>query len=246
MKLTEKKINDVVRKRNTTNQSSYIVGGGSSTLKQLSDTAIANESNGDVLVYNSTSEKWENKEKAPKAEEADKVPWTGVEDVISGGTGAKNEFNICDATPDNSRMWINYRGRQGSSLTSAITEYLFGNGQGARTNVTVRAYNFFADSALSIVSDARKKEVTDDQMVLDIDAIAEAPSVLFRWRDSDDKTEHVGTIAQYWQKILPQVVLKDKDGMLSMDYSTAALVATISIARELRKIKEILQRNELR
>ena len=214
-------------------------GEGVSSLKQLRDTAIENEADGDVLVYDSDDEKWKNQEKAPKAvhaDEADEVPWTGVQDVITGG----NEFNICDTKPNNNRMWFNYGGRQGGQLSSAITEYDFGNGRGSRSGVTVRAANFFADSAVSVVSDERKK-IISKEMVLDLDKIADAPSVLFKWRDSNEETEHVGTIAQYWQKVMPQVVCEDQEGNLSMQYGTAALVAVISVARELREIKKLLK-----
>ena len=214
-------------------------GEGVSSLKQLRDTEIENEADGDVLVYDSTDEKWKNQEKAPKAvhaDEADEVPWTGVQDVITGG----NEFNICDTTPNNNKMWFNYRGRQGGQLSSAITEYDFGNGRGSRSGVTVRAANFFADSAVSVVSDERKK-IVSKEMVLDLDKIADAPSVLFKWKDQHEETEHVGTIAQYWQEVLPQVVCEDKEGNLSMQYGTAALVAVISVARELREIKKLLK-----
>jgi hypothetical protein len=232
-------------------------GEGVSSLKQLRDTEIENEADGDVLVYNATDEKWKNQEKAPKAVhadeadeadhaleadhaiKADKVPWTGVQDVITGSPSA-NEFNICDTTPSNNKMWFNYRGRQGGQLSSAITEYDFGNGRGSRSGVTVRAANFFADSAVSVVSDERKK-IVSKEMVLDLDKIADAPSVLFKWRDSNEETEHVGTIAQYWQKVLPQVVCEDQERNLSMQYGTAALVAVISVARELREIKKLLK-----
>ena len=217
-------------------------GEGVSSLKQLRDTAIENEADGDVLVYDSDDEKWKNQEKAPKAvhaDEADEVPWTGVQDVITGSPNA-NEFNICDTTPSSNKMWFNYGSRQGGQLSSAITEYDFGNGMSSRTGVTVKAANFFADSAVSVVSDERKK-IVSKEMVLDLDKISDAPSVLFKWRDSQDETEHVGTIAQYWQKVLPQVVCEDHEGNLSMQYGTAALVAVISVARELREIKKLLK-----
>ena len=217
-------------------------GEGVSSLKQLRDTAIENEADGDVLVYNSTDEKWKNQEKAPKAvhaDEADEVPWTGVQDVITGSPNA-NEFNICDTTPSSNKMWFNYGSRQGGQLLSAITEYDFGNGRSSRSGVTVRAANFFADSAVSVVSDERKK-IVSKKMVLDLDKIADAPSVLFKWKDQHEETEHVGTIAQYWQKVLPQVVCEDQEGNLSMQYGTAALVAVISVARELREIKKLLK-----
>lgn len=217
-------------------------GEGASSLKQLRDTAIENEADGDVLVYNATDEKWKNQEKAPKAvhaDEADEVPWTGVQDVITGSPSA-NEFNICDTTPSSNKMWFNYGSRQGGQLSSAITEYDFGNGRRSRSGVTVRAENFFADSAVSVVSDERKK-IVSREIVLDLDKIADAPAVLFKWRDSQEDTEHVGTIAQYWRDVMPQVVCEDHEGNLSMQYGTAALVAVISVARELREIKKLLK-----
>ena len=242
MKLSRDAIQRMVNDRGGNSGGGNSGGGGGegvSSLKQLRDTAIENEADGDVLVYNATDEKWKNQEKAPKAvhaDEADEVPWTGVQDVITGG----NEFNICDTTPSSNKMWFNYGSRQGGQLLSAITEYDFGNGRSSRSGVTVRAENFFADSAVSVVSDERKK-IVSKEMVLDLDKIADAPAVLFKWRDSQEDTEHVGTIAQYWRDVMPQVVCEDHEGNLSMQYGTAALVAVISVARELREIKKLLK-----
>jgi hypothetical protein len=140
-------------------------------------------------------------------------------------------------------MWFNYRGRQGVQLSSAITEYDFGNGRGSRSGVTVRAANFFADSAVSVVSDERKK-IVSKEMVLDLDKIADAPSVLFKWRDSNEETEHVGTIAQYWQKVLPEVVQSQADGTLSLDYQVTALISSITVARKVMNHESRLQRLE--
>lgn len=217
---------------------------GASSLKQLSDTTIENEADGDVLVYNGTTNKWENQEKAPKAveadhaAEADKVPWTGVQDVITGSPSA-NEFNICDTTPSSNKMWFNYKGRQGSNLLSQITEYDFGNGQGARTNVTVRAENFYADGYVTALSDIREKD-TVGAVELDLDKIAEAPAIRFVWKNREDGRVHAGTAAQYWEEVLPEVVRKQSDGLLTMDYAVAALVSAITLARELRTLKDKL------
>ncbi len=212
-----------------------------SSLKQLSDTTIENEADGDVLVYNDTTKKWENKEKAPKAVHADaagEVPWTGVQNVITGSPSA-NEFNICDTTPSSNKMWFNYKGRQGSNLLSQITEYDFGNGQGARTNVTVRAENFYADGYVTALSDIREKD-TVGAVELDLDKIAEAPAIRFVWKNREDGRVQAGTAAQYWEEVLPEVVRKQSDGLLTMDYAVAALVSAITLARELRTLKDKL------
>lgn len=209
-----------------------------SSLKQLSDTTIENETDGEVLVYNGTTNKWENNEKAPKAVEADKVPWTGVQNVITGSPNS-NEFNICDTTPNGNKMWFNYKGRQGSDLLSQITEYDFGNGQGARTNVTVRAENFYADGYVTALSDIREKD-TVGAVELDLDKIAEAPAIRFVWKNREDGRVQAGTAAQYWEDVLPEVVRKQSDGLLTMDYAVAALVSAITLARELRTLKDKL------
>jgi len=49
----------------------------------------------------------------------------------------------------------------------------------------------------------------------------------------------VGTSAQYWQDILPNAVKESVDGYLSFDYSGAALVSTVTVAR---KVSELEQR----
>lgn len=217
-------------------------GEGASSLKQLRDTAIENEADGDVLVYNATDEKWKNQEKAPKAvhsDEADEVPWTGVQDVITGG----NEFNICDTTPSNNKMWFNYIGRQGGQLSSAITEYDFGNGRGGRTGVTVKAENFAADGYVTALSDIREKDIAG-AVELNLDEIADAPAVRFVWKHREDHSLQAGTVAQYWEDVLPEVVKRRNDGLLSMDYAVAALVSAITLAREVRTLKEKLEKLE--
>lgn len=247
MKLTREKIKRIA------GQGGIIIGSGGAGegsgeviayLKKLKDVNLTNEADGEVLVFNGTSGEWENKEKAPKAEEADhaaeadEVPWTGVQDVITGSPNS-NEFNMCDTTPSGNKIWFNYKGRQGSNLLSQITEYDFGNGQGARTNVTVRAENFYADGYVTALSDIREKD-TVGAVELDLDKIAEAPAIRFVWKNREDGRVHAGTAAQYWEEVLPEVVRKQSDGLLTMDYAVAALVSAITLARELRTLKDKL------
>ena len=48
---------------------------------------------------------------------------------------------------------------------------------------------------------------------------------------------HVGTLAQYWKDVLPEVVKEQPNGTLSMNYGAAAMTAVISLAREVKKLK---------
>ncbi len=170
---------------------------------------------------------------AESAEQANKVPWKGVKDVIA----FNNEFNVVESNFDNENFWINYRSRDDDELTDAITDYYFGNGQKSISDVTLHAANVYASTAVSITSDARKKDVQSDCFI-NLDEIAAAPSVKFVWKDDESKRLQVGTIAQYWQRILPEVVSESSDGTLSMQYGVAALLSAISLAKEVQQLRD--------
>ena len=94
------------------------------------------------------------------------------------------------------------------------------------------AGTIFASGAITALSDARKKDITGEAGVT-VEQIAQAPAVQFLWKDKERRKDgqQVGTLAQYWQTVLPEVVM-DKGGELSMQYGVAALVSSIIIARK--------------
>lgn len=79
-------------------------------------------------------------------------------------------------------------------------------------------------------SDLRLKNLFGD-VALSVSDIAAMPAVRFRWNSGRDTAMHVGTIAQAWQTLLPEVVTQGSDGLLSMDYASAALVSVINVAK---------------
>ena len=85
---------------------------------------------------------------------------------------------------------------------------------------------------VTALSDERHKRI-EGRTGLEVEQIAQMPDVKFTWTDRDDPTQFVGTIAQKWQEILPQVVrtASDRDHTLSMDYQAAALISAIVTAR---------------
>ena len=85
---------------------------------------------------------------------------------------------------------------------------------------------------VTALSDERHKRI-EGRTGLEVEQIAQMPDVKFTWTDRDDPTQYVGTIAQKWQEILPQVVrtASDRDRTLSMDYQAAALISAIVTAR---------------
>jgi hypothetical protein len=54
---------------------------------------------------------------------------------------------------------------------------------------------------------------------------------------TDEKIAQAGVSAQSWQNVLPETVLKDADGRLSVSYGNAALVACVELAKEVLKLR---------
>lgn len=107
-------------------------------------------------------------------------------------------------------------------------------------------------------SDIRAKTIIDKPK-LGLNSIANAPVIKFRWNGynnlKDDGKLHIGGIAQYIEKILPECVVGQKDDFLSFDYATVGYVFSVLTARHLlsyetrtdriiRKLKERIRRLE--
>lgn len=86
-------------------------------------------------------------------------------------------------------------------------------------------------------SDRRLKENITD-LFINSETIAQMPSIYFNFTGKEDK--HVGTIAQEWQKVLPEVVKTTSNGTLSMDYASTSMVCAISLAKEIVELKDTI------
>ena len=89
-------------------------------------------------------------------------------------------------------------------------------------------------------SDMRLKNVLNE-VVLGVKDIANAPSMRFSWKNSGGVD--VGSSAQYWQKLLPDAV-KERDGMLEMQYANIALLSAIALAKNVETHEERIARLE--
>lgn len=90
--------------------------------------------------------------------------------------------------------------------------------------------NVLSNGYVTALSDIRRKHVVS-RFHLKPEAIAMASIIRFRLKESEDKSIHVGGIAQEWAEILPDAVRKTDDGFLSMDYSVIAYTSVVSLAR---------------
>lgn len=98
---------------------------------------------------------------------------------------------------------------------------------------------------VTALSDIRKKNVTGE-VELDVNAIALARLIRFTWKDGHDSNEHVGGIAQEWQKILPEAVHEAEDGTLSMDYGAIGMISAVTLARKVVEQERRLEELEAR
>ena len=106
--------------------------------------------------------------------------------------------------------------------------------------------NVLSNGYVTALSDIRKKNVTGE-VELDVNAIALARLIRFTWKDRKfDKNEHVGSIAQEWQKILPEAVHESADGTLSMDYGTIGVISSVTLARKVVEQERRLEELEAR
>ena len=138
----------------------------------------------------------------------------------------------------------------GSSVDCYIVGYRTGNSSKIGVAVEGRSLFEFNDEEfyssvgiysaqyVTALSDIRYKEVVN-RFHLDVETIASASIIHFRWKEGNDRELHVGGIAQEWQKILPEAVHETSDGKLSLDYGLVGMVSAVSLAN---KVAEQQQR----
>ena len=100
----------------------------------------------------------------------------------------------------------------------------------------------YATGGVTALSDIRKKNVITYEWAPCLSSIAEAPIIRYTMKDDEKKRERVGSVAQYWQKVMPEAVTADDEGTLSMNYGEISLVNLIALAREVKHLKEEINR----
>lgn len=130
---------------------------------------------------------------------------------------------------------IGYIGR-GSTDNRII---VYGNGDIDMYSKSIRAIkisstNLLVYGGITMYSDIRKKTKLQD-IELSLSQIANAPLIQHYYNSDQEKTTHVGSIAQYWYGMNDWFCKEDNDGFLTMEIQNCALASAISIARHLEK-----------
>lgn len=105
---------------------------------------------------------------------------------------------------------------------------------------------YVSAGGVSSSSDARLKTDLKD-IDLSVDQIADAPAITFKWKNETTSPRHAGSLAQYWEKVMPEVV-SEVANHLALDYGATALLSSITIAKTVKnheeRIKELEEENE--
>ncbi len=148
-------------------------------------------------------------------------------------------------TSDESDGWDEgiefYRGDNGNwdSLRAYRgTWYFYSNNGSSYGNI--QAQNGYAEGTWASKSDAREKNVIGD-IDLTVEDIAAMPAVRFTWKNRADKQVHIGTLAQAWQKKLPEAVGRAENDRLTFSYGEAAAVCVIKLAQRVLELERMIK-----
>lgn len=89
-------------------------------------------------------------------------------------------------------------------------------------------------SGVTMYSQRSLKNVVDERG-LSLDELAQIKPTRFTWKDGRDEKVHIGGIADDVQKVLPEAVHETAEGVLTMDYATAAFAVGTSLVDPVRE-----------
>ena len=128
-----------------------------------------------------------------------------------------------------------------SNATNGVYMYWDNSGYFHFNGDTAAPRGYVFDANVNSSSDARLKNIVS-HAGFEVDKLATLPLVWFTWKKDERRRMHFGSIAQEWQKVLPEVVSENGDGMLSMDYGAAAMAAGVTACREIVRLKAEIER----
>lgn len=172
----------------------------------------------------------------------------GTYEIIDskGGQTIANSLQIASVKIEQTNEVNSYQGalhlnyRVASDVTACIGGGNFGIGTtspGHKLHVVGRIY---CTGGFGFLSDIRKKDVITKDLHISVGDIAKAPLIRYTLKSDEKKEIHIGSVAQYWQNVMPETISKSNDGTLSMDYGTISLVSVVTLARKLETLEKEL------
>ena len=145
----------------------------------------------------------------------------------STGNGTGEGLWITPEGTYNNKKYLGLMKHTNRSWTADCCRFFFDGTFWAKTGIYSDGY--VSARGQNTSSDARLKR-NFNAFELALHEIAGAPSVMFDWMR--DGKKDVGSIAQYWKGINPLLTPEDNDGFLTLQYGKTALLASITIVRE--------------
>ena len=98
--------------------------------------------------------------------------------------------------------------------------------------------NVLSNGYVTALSDQREKNIIENFEV-SLKYIADAPIVSYTWKDTERRgdKQHIGSIAQYWLREMPELV-PEVNGRYTMDYGRIALLSAIMTARHVVNLEQ--------
>lgn len=143
--------------------------------------------------------------------------------VTSASSGTSGGLTITDDTSTNATRFLTFTSATSGSITGAnvsSTKLTYNPSTGALISTTVAGN-----------SDERLKTNWRDLQADFIEQLATVKAGVYDRTDMDVPVTQVGVTAQTLRPVLPDAVLEDVDGMLSVAYGNAALVSAIELAK---------------
>ena len=144
---------------------------------------------------------------------------------------------------DSNRGLYDYTGNWVVATNGTNTFMMKGNVGIGTTSPSYKLHvsgQIYCTGGFTFLSDERKKNIIDHDVKLSVADIANAPLIHYTLKDDPEKRVRVGSIAQYWKKVLPESVNHAEDGTLSMNYDLQAHASVIVLARKVRELEQII------
>lgn len=160
-------------------------------------------------------------------------------DYISS-TDTKNTTGTSDSS---SKLYL-----AGGTTQNSIGVVTYSNSNVYTQSGQLYATQMNATNGFYETSDARLKNFKDDIKALDV--VSEIPTKYFTWKkdetnENSDPKLHIGTSAQEIQKLYPDLVTKNEEGELSVDYARLSVIALAAI-KELKKEIDMLKSDSVK
>jgi hypothetical protein len=157
---------------------------------------------------------------------------------VNGDIAMNNNSRIYNTTASGGSLYIGRSNDEGWVKLSDVCSRqgdsywkIYSSGDATFANVLSNGY-------VTALSDEREKNIIE-HFEVSLKYIAEAPVVSYTWKDTErpgDK-QHIGSIAQYWLREMPELV-PEVNGRYTMDYGRIALLSAIMTARHVVNLEQ--------